>query len=30
MDILDEFGIVASEKVALMAEGALGTKRSKL
>ncbi|KAF9645095.1 CoA-transferase family III [Thelephora ganbajun] len=29
-EILDEFGIVASEKVVLMAEGALGTKRSKL
>jgi len=29
-EILDEFGIVASEKVALRAEGALGTERSKL
>jgi len=29
-EILDEFGIVASEKAALMAEGALGPKRSKL
>lgn len=28
--ILDEFGIVASEKAALVAEGALGVKRSKL
>lgn len=29
-EILDEFGIVASEKAALVAEGALGAKRSKL
>ena len=29
-EILDEFGIVASEKATLVAEGALGTKRSKL
>lgn len=29
-EILDEFGIVASEKAALVAEGALWTKRSKL
>ena len=29
-EILDEFGIVAGEKAVLMAEGALGAKRSKL
>ena len=29
-EILDEFGIVASEKAALVVEGALRTKRSKL
>jgi len=29
-EVLKEFGIVASEKEALMAGGALGTKRSKL
>ena len=29
-EILDEFGIVASEKAALIAEGVLGIKRSKL
>ena len=29
-EILDEFGIMASERAALMAEGAFGTKRSKL
>ena len=29
-EILDEFGIVASEKATLKAEGALGAKRSKL
>ena len=29
-EILEEFGIVANEKAELMAEGALGTKRSKL
>ena len=29
-EILDEFGIVASERAALIAEGALGTRRSKL
>jgi alpha-methylacyl-CoA racemase len=29
-EILDEFGIVASEKAELAAEGALGAKRSKL
>jgi len=29
-EILDEFGIVASEKATLMSEGALGNKRSKL
>lgn len=29
-DILDEFGIVASEKAKLTAEGALGATRSKL
>lgn len=29
-EILDEFGIVASEKAKLIAEGALGVKRSKL
>jgi alpha-methylacyl-CoA racemase len=29
-EILDEFGIVASEKARLIAEGALGAQRSKL
>lgn len=29
-EILDEFGIVAGEKAKLIAEGALGVKRSKL